>query len=164
MPAAEASVAGVVQVISVAERDTILHAFPPTVTRSAVSAPVPEPSERNSKPVPLTVSSVPPPAEPVAGQTPVTVTVCVKVSGVSVGSCDRPLKETASEVVPEGALGTVQRTSESPPPLLLMLTTAQARPPRLTAGCSGGLSIVIVRVLPAPPVEGESEYTRSAGV
>ena len=164
MPADVATAAGVSQTICVDVSDAIAHCSPPIVTEadteeSLASCP------RNSKPAPLTVSSVPPPAEPAAGDTEVMATWYVKPTPLATAAEPRVGRWTATAAVPGAPLPNTQlMLVASPSSASLVDTLPQATPPRLTSGDMppSNASMTSVTAVPAWPVAGWMAWTTLA--
>ena len=135
--------AGARQIISVGVCDATAQSSSPTVT---TELPAP-PTVRCSKPWPLTVTSVPPPAEPSAGVMAVMATtysnvMCAPTSAhPMLGTC------TATGTKPGGALDATHDTSERSLGASTTLTLAQTPwRPSVTVGVAPGGMRSIVRV------------------
>lgn len=149
--------------ISVAVRDATAHGRPPIVTMLADQS---SPSTvMCSKPKPLTVRSVPPPAEPASGVMAVTMIMDSNVRLPVTMASPKAGTRTCTECVPGGALGTTHVRFVVPPPLATTVTELQGCPPIAISGVASplsGLSITRVTMVLAWPDVGDIAWTTGA--
>ena len=119
---------GTMQVISVEERDATTHGFAPTVTADLATSS----SLRKSKPCPLNVISVPPPAEPASGKMPMIAIWDSKVSVLGTAASPNVGTWTRTGCTPGGTLETEHERFVAPSPMSTAATEVQGNPPIVT--------------------------------
>ena len=88
------------------------------------------------KPAPVSVSGVPPPAEPLVGEMAVIAICCVKTTPPPTAASPTPATDTTTAPAPSGASPTVQLIES-----MLAAKTAHATPPKVTLGAQVGPSM-----------------------